>query len=344
VKSCNRKDCDQTNPQPLEAFAKKLRNPDGLQRECRACVRKYKKQRREELGEILLAKKRESYHRNKRTKKVKSNICHQKLRRDATELEDRAVGFNFNLRPNDFTLCAEPLSPEHRKFIERYEWLGTMGFGNRWAFTARHEGKLAGVVIIGTPNMPGKYKQYEALIQRGAAASWAPKNLNSKLVMFACNWMAQNTEKRLFVCYSDSEAGEIGTIYQACNFLYLGNKFGRKEGLKLPGGKIVTARQFTRTSFMKKWAKELGIKFEKNWLKPNGFQDKNSYPPEVREKLIARAREEIAKYPVVEVPPKGKYALILGRDKRELRALQKEIVLKSYPYPKRSLDIHPRKE
>lgn len=65
MKTCSNSKCSQSNPQPLDAFAKKVRNPDGLQRECRKCVSEYKKQYREKLGEELLIMKRLSHHKHK---------------------------------------------------------------------------------------------------------------------------------------------------------------------------------------------------------------------------------------------------------------------------------------
>lgn len=336
MKFCRSKTCSQINPQPPENFSKKLRNPDGLQNECKACIRKYRKDYAQSLGETLKARRRKSYHNNK-----KGGVCHQKLRRDATEQEDRNAGHRFDLEPHQFTFSFEYLSPEHKKFIERYEWLGKIGFAVKWCFTARHEGNLAGVVLMSEPTMHSKHKQYEALIQRGACASWAPKNLNSSLVMFSCKWMVQNTSKRLFVAYSDPKAGEIGTIYQACNFLYLGNKFGRRNSVVLENGKRVSSRYFTITYSMKRWARELGIEYKSEWLKPNGFQDITKYPPEIRKKLTDHAKSKMKGLKIVKEPGKGKYALILGKDKRDARRLKSLVSLKTYPYPKRGANGKP---
>lgn len=264
-----------------------------------------------------------------------NQVCHQKIRKDQTETEDRLAGYRFDLNAKDFMLAQEKMTKEHIAFIERYEWLGKIGWAVKWCFTARHDGKLAGVVLMSEPTMATKYKQYEALIQRGAASSWAPKNLNSRLVMFSCNWMVQHTEKRLFTCYSDPAAGEIGTIYQACNFMYLGRGWGVKSGVMLPSGKIVSKRDFTKTSAMKRWAKELGIQWQKEWCKPNGYQNVKAYPPEIKTRLLNKAAEEIKKYPTAQQESKGKYALILGKDKREDKALKKLIIFDTFPYPKR---------
>ncbi len=67
-----------------------------------------------------------------------------------------------------------------------------------------------------TPNL-------ERLISRGACISWSPKEIvASSLIMWLINWMGKNTTYRLFIAYSDPTALELGTVYQACNFYYLG--------------------------------------------------------------------------------------------------------------------------
>jgi len=340
-KKCSK--CKQIKP--LEMFSRKTANKDGYAYRCKVCraeARRHPKTLKLLNPErVKTAKSVVKKFKNTTSAPVKPDIkldgvCWQKIRRDDTVAEDLAAGFRFDLKAQDFELTAENMSKEHIRFIERYEWLGKVGWAVKWCFTARHEGKLACVVLMSEPTMPTRYKQFEALIQRGAAASWAPKNLNSRLVMFACRWMVDNTHKRLFTCYSDPSAGEIGTIYQACNFLYLGQQWGVTSGVQLPSGKIVSKRDFTKTSAMKRWAKQLGIKWQKEWCKPNGYQDISAIPNDIRLKLTARANEEIARYTVVTQPAKGKYALILGKDKREEKQLKKTIQFETFPYPKRN--------
>ena len=256
----------------------------------------------------------------------KLNKCWQKFQKEKHEDEDKALGLPFDLKVNDFILQKEDFSPEHRDFISRYEWLGTVGFGVKWVFTARHEGKLAGVVMLSEPNMY-QFGEREALIQRGAVSSWAPKHLNSKLVMFACRWMVRNTEKRYFTAYSDPEAGEIGTIYQACNFDYLGQTFGTGSMYILPDGRRVNGRYFSRTSSMKKWAKELNVEWLKEWCKPNGFQDASKVPQFLKD-YAKKKRDECKK---VNSTPKGKYVLLLNYGKLKFNKTWEK-----QPYPKRN--------
>lgn len=259
------------------------------------------------------------------SKNNKLTKCWQKFQKEKHEEEDRALGFRFDLKVSDLVLQIEDFSPEHRQFISRYEWLGTVGFGVKWVFTARHEGNLAGVVMLSEPNMY-QFGEREALIQRGAVSSWAPKHLNSKLVMFACRWMVRNTNKRYFTAYSDPEAGEIGTIYQACNFDYLGQTFGTGSMYVLPDGRRVNGRYFSRTSSMKKWAKELNIEWSSDWSKPNGFQDASKVPQFLKD-YAKMKRDECKK---VNSLPKGKYVLLLNYGKEKL-----EKTWVSLPYPKR---------
>lgn len=268
----------------------------------------------------------------------RNTTCHQYLIRLKTEKEDKSAGFPFDLRASDFQLNKEEITLEIRKFIERYEWLGTLGWHVKWAFTARWNGKLAGVVLISEPTKYSKFTdpKKEALIQRGACSSWAPKNLNSRLVMFACRWMSKNTEKRLFVAYSDPKAGEIGTIYQACNFKYLGSSFGRKKSYILQNGKRVGKRYFTRTASMKKWAKESNISWDKSWTKENGYQNLSKIPEDIKTKLYEVARLHASECSMEVEPTKGKYLLILGSSKKEQKLLESELEhLKFEEYPKR---------
>lgn len=260
-------------------------------------------------------------------KNNKNTTCWQKFQRDKNIEIDVAAGFPFDLQPKDFNLSNEQIANEHRDFIKKYEWLGSIGFGVKHCFTARWNGHLAGVVLMGEPNSR-EFGEKESLIQRGAVSSWAPKNLNSMLVMFSCRWMVKNTDKRYFTAYSDPDAGEIGTIYQACNFDYLGKDYGSQYLYRLPNGEIKGTRYFTRTSAMKTWAKELCIQWLPEWSKKNGFQNIKLIPKEIKD----YAKVQINKCEKIKQSPKGKYVLLLNYGKVKI---QKSWIPK--PYPKRKI-------
>lgn len=264
--------------------------------------------------------------RQNESKNNKMIKCWQKFKRDIHLQQDSEI-YPLDLKCSDFILSNEKFNPEHRQFIEKYEWLGTAGFGVKWVFTARWNGHLAGVVMLSEP-AENQFGETEAYIQRGAASAWSPKNLNSKLVSFACKWMVKNTNKRIFTAYSDPEAGEIGTIYQACNFDYLGQKFGSKYSYVLNNGRKVSKRHFINASMFRKYAKELGITWNKEWVSSTGFLKYKEVPKELK----SHALSQIKAVKKVESVLKHKYVLLINYGKNKIKK-----TWTSLPYPKREV-------
>lgn len=271
--------------------------------------------------------------------------CHQRLIREKFLNEDLAnlpTGFS-HLKASSFDLQEEKITNEIINFIKKYEWLGTLGSTPKWCFTARFKGYLGGVALITEPNSYSKIlgqntRQYEALIQRGACASWTPKNLASRLIMFSCKSLVHTTSKRLFVAYSDPEANEIGTVYQSCNFDFLGYGFGAKYNYTskdYKNGSPFSRQTLSRTSTLKNWCRDNGVTFKKDWLKENGFKDISKIPSEILydwklwQKKIIKNSNKIIK------SSKGKYAIILGKNKKEINFLKTLKNYKTFAYPKR---------
>ena len=228
-----------------------------------------------------------------------------------------------------------------KQFIERHEWLGNLSqYTTHW-FACYYKDILAGVILFNMPNAFSKSlgedtPQLERLISRGACISWSPKNLASAMMMWSINWMVQNTQYRLFTAYSDPSAKELGTIYQACNFYYLGDKFGSSKGYINPyTGKVVSDRFFRQKTAYKKFAKELGITWQKDWSHSTGMNWDNM-PKEVEEQLRLYSKQKVLEAVKIDIPPKHKYAYVLGKTKKETRELRKkfEQLNKTYNYPK----------
>lgn len=252
---------------------------------------------------------------------------------------------NISLEDFEFTpidLSSKKDKQEATDFIKRYEWLGTIGsFPTHW-FSARYKGLLGGVIIMGLPNAFSKLmgentSEIERLIARGASASWCPKNLGSKFLMWCIKWMVDNTQYRLFTCYSDPQAKEVGSIYQGLNFFYLGNGNGTTVRCVNPYNpeKIISDRTFRARSFYKRYAKDLGIEWQKNWNNDQVMLWEN-VPDDVEEKLRTYSKEMYAKAKKIAFPTKHKYAFLLGKDKRETKQLRKKFLElnKVYEYPK----------
>lgn len=276
----------------------------------------------------------------------KTNFSHQYLKKLET-IEDDLKKLSFDpqkITPTDFSLQQEPINSEIIEFITRYEWLGTIGVIPKWCFTARYNNILGGVVCINEPTAYSKLlgnntPVYESLIQRGATSSWAPKNLGSHLLMFSCRWVIHNTEKRLFVGYADPMANELGIIYQACNFDYLGNTFGVSHLFKHPlikNGKWFSIQTLKRTSSFKKWCRANNIFTQNSWFKENDFKDLKAIPTEIRTKWYDWNKQIIKESEKLKVDKKHKYALVLCRDKTEEKIIVAQKNYTALPYPQKN--------
>lgn len=269
------------------------------------------------------------------------------MRVDNREEDLKRAGFTeeyvskLTVKDFDFGLLE---SDEHKReakaFILRHEWLGTLSqYTTHW-FGAYHNDQLAGVQLFNLPNTFSKSlgedtPQLERLVSRGACISWSPKNLASAFLMWCIDWMVKNTPYRLFTAYSDPMANELGTIYQACNFYYLGQTFGASKRFINPyTGKEVSDRFFRQKTAYRKFANELGIPWQKEWSGKTGMIWEN-VPDGVEEQLREHSREKQRNATKVATTPKHKYAYVKGGDKREtarLRAIfEKNNKIRAYP-------------
>ena len=282
------------------------------------------------------------------------NLAEDLVEAGLSEQESRSLSvsdFDFcYVAKDDKSGCREV-----KEFIKRHEWLGKMPIWATHRFTARlkKNGILAGVIVMATPytfsNLLGsENKGREKLIARGASISWSPKNLGSWMIMNSVRWMVKNTEFRFFTAYSDPEAKELGTIYQACNFYYLGQKFG--AGMQYldpenPKRGWFSASGFNDRSQIVRYAKKLGIEWLPEWYKYVGAKknyrkvDWKAIPEDVALRLKAEKKAHKARCNQRPSPTKHKYCYILGETKSETKALLKKFAENSpdkvgLPYPK----------
>jgi hypothetical protein len=288
-----------------------------------------------------------SFYKAKKIIKGSQNKCHQKimkekcLKQDLKKIEFNPVEFGIN----DYEFQKEDISGEIVNFLKSYEWLKSIGVYPKWCFSMRLKGYLAGIQILNEPTSYSKIlgdetMKYECLIQRGCTISWAHEHLGSRMLMKSIDWMIKNSDKRLFIGYADPKAGEVGIIYQACNFLYLGNKFGVTEKYINPNyrnGKEFCAHSLKRTSVFKWWCRQNGIQIEPSWMKSNGFKNLKVIPIEIKNRWYDWGRQIIKESTFIPMSQKGKYILIRGKDRRENKYLMSLFKEKIYPYPKREI-------
>jgi hypothetical protein len=113
---------------------------------------------------------------------------------------------------------------EASELILLYEWLGTMPSQLHSAIGLYFSGRLSAVECFTATRPAGKYScagKQALCLARGATAHYCPEWASSYLISRAVR--LQDASQYWFcVAYADTDAGEIGTVYQASNWTCLG--------------------------------------------------------------------------------------------------------------------------
>jgi hypothetical protein len=154
--------------------------------------------------------------------------AHQRLIRESHALEhDSQIEDKRTLARSLKNAWVREISKaDARDIILKYEWLGNMGVTD-YTFGIFFGDYLAGAVCFGrtagtntAASVCGKeYAHLVKTLNRGACVHWAHPNSASFLITHACRLMTKKGF-HIFVAYSDAEAGEIGTVYQASGWHY----------------------------------------------------------------------------------------------------------------------------
>ena len=202
---------------------------------------------------------------------------------------------------------------EAKEVINKYEWLGCMPVCVRHCYglffpSLTDDSWLLGWVTVFSQEYAenqGVWDKYGytgkiILLARGVNLHFCPKNANSHLIMESIKLLPP--QYRVVTCTVDNLAGEVGTIYQACNFDYVGVMRKAKE----------------RTGFI--------------------INGKLYGSRAIRQKYGTQKKEEIKKLipdvQIIKQKSKGRYFYFRG-DKRERRELRKAILPLIKEYPKR---------
>ena len=160
--------------------------------------------------------------------------------------------------------------------ILKYEWLGDLGQSGLFVGLFAPRGELLGASCFGhgpptgQPRRPTdageEYGTMRDLIgspayclERGACTHRAPPNAASWLITRACKLVRRSTGVERFFAYADPRAGEYGGVYQAANWLYLGQglqgwRGSRKERYYAlpPGGDPGDLKQWKSTRALRR--------------------------------------------------------------------------------------------
>lgn len=171
------------------------------------------------------------------------------------------------------------------QIILKYEWLGAMS-----AQTTHHYGLFfgaycAGVCCVGVRSGGGINSHREfgitgaqmGVLARGACVHWAPPGANSKLIAWTCRLLARDTRLKILVAYSDTDAGEIGTVYQACNWVYIGRGKSTTQFVA-PNGRIYDQKIVYDIRFNSGTLKAISWTAQRNALLSAGWHEQQSNP------------------------------------------------------------------
>jgi hypothetical protein len=192
--------------------------------------------------------------------KINVGTAYQKIVRDKKAHTDKYNLFGEYWNDIDKTLSSAIVREidinTAKKIIEEYEWLGCMPAITWYCYGIFFDGYCGGCVVFSPEYIEnlGRWDKYDytgkiILLSRGVCLHWTPKNTNSKLIMSSIKMLPQ--KYKIVTATTDHLAGEIGTIYQACNFYYVGSmrdanpnvssKNGDRDGW-LINGKLYGAR------------------------------------------------------------------------------------------------------
>lgn len=203
--------------------------------------------------------------------------------------------------------------------ILRYEWLGALGRSTIFVGLVSPTRELHGVACFGYgPAGPiRKLIGDPALcLERGACVHYAPHNAASFLITHACKLVYRLTGTSRFFAYGDPMAGEYGGVYQAANWIYLGQGLDGREGrarryfVLPPGGDSDNAAHWRTTRELRRAGRRLTFSEakEQGWL-ISSREAKHVYATHVgRERKTWRKTMPILAYPAPQPELKRKTA------------------------------------
>jgi len=244
--------------------------------------------------------------------------AHQRIIRERRAAEDADVdlfgrwwqGIDVNIAKAD---VREVSYETAQAIIEKYEWLGTMPAVVRHCYGIFFDGCCAGVAVYGdeyAENL-GVWDKYGftgkiIALLRGACVHWAHPHSASKLTRESMKLLPGRY--KVITATTDSTAGEVGTIYQACGFVYVATMSagGKRASVQRKNGRAMSGRQAGRL-----------------------------YGTRGHDRLSALGVVADA------VPRKGRYFAFQG-SRPEIKRLRAAIAHLIKPYPKRAEEVSSR--
>ena len=247
--------------------------------------------------------------------------CYQRTMREKIEEEDKQLYGEWwkelDLSPQNAEVRIITYQ-EAKEMITKYEWLGTMPKFPTLSVGLFFDNHLAGVEVFAEGKPGGKitlWTEPAIALARGCCVHWCPKWASSFLISKALKILTDyyNGQPRYVIAYSDWDAGEIGTVYQACSWCYLGHR--KYPEWRNPEGK----------RYDEKHHRNIAMGRDKDW------KTKRKINPDIVKEV---KQEMLDNGWVVKKTMRGRYATVIGYNSPEKRKLIKLLKEKSKPYPK----------
>jgi len=269
------------------------------------------------------------------TPSLQFSVAHQKMIRDAHAQEyDPLIAEKLALASSLQNATVREIShAEAKEVILKYEWLGNMGctdfsfglfFGEHLAGVECF-GRTAGTKVAGSV-CGQRYSSTVRTLCRGACVWWAHPQSASFLIGRALHLMSAKGF-HIFVAYSDSDAGEIGTVYQATNWLYCGEA---KSGSSM----FVWVKKPTKGYF--KDGKARDERNIQHFVRSRRFKGSGIVPYTIKcTRREARAQMVRDGFLFYKTAPKKRYVTFAG-DRELVKELRAALNWEVMPYPKRA--------
>ncbi len=173
---------------------------------------------------------------------------------------------DIRLDPHACKVKQVPIS-EIKDTLLKYEWLKCLHSINLFAYGLYFENYLAAATTYGPDYVEnlGVWNKYNftgkiILLSRGCCVHWAPPYCASKLIRGSMDLLPKKYE--VVTATVDELAGEIGTVYQAAGFYYVGvmrktpTRIGILHNGKLYGSRSLRAKFGTQKleEIIKQWS------------------------------------------------------------------------------------------
>jgi hypothetical protein len=196
---------------------------------------------------------------------------------------------------------------EAESLILRYEWLGNCGSGASAFYGLKIGDELLGAAIFGigtshqARNICGEnYIHQTVSLMRGCCVHFVPKRAPSYLISQATQLASIDHGWKIFLAYADSDAGEVGIVYQRAHWKYIGQGLGRPRGAvhlnwRKPDGSEVSSQNVHHRNLTKRQLFALG--WEPIPVKPKMRYVWFEGTPAERKILTTRCRYPFLPYP-----------------------------------------------